>query len=175
MAQQRDNIKIDIVLIDYLNILETLTTMNKRGIQTYEVQRVLAEEARAMGALNKAAVVTPVQANRQGAERNHRVGTEIIALGDFIGATADYVIRTVKEENEETSNTLSVSFLKNRHGARGDFLLRADLNRMYIGNLDPDGLPVPALTDAIENVAGFLEGYAEQSSDESGSGANEVD
>ena len=137
LAQQRDNIKIDLVVIDYLNIMDSITLHSKK-VDNWQAQRILVEEARAMGILNNVAVLTAAQANRSGTDKNAKTGTEIIALGDFIGATADYVIRLMRGEREIQGNYIHSSFLKNRHGAQGEFDLKADLNLMYVGNMDQE-------------------------------------
>ena len=105
-CQEVDGVKIDLLVIDYLNILSSYTIQRSPQMPVYQQQKVLAEECRALGKIFNLGVITAGQANRQGLEKNISARTEIAALSDFIGATADVMVRLIRGEEEQNSNTL---------------------------------------------------------------------
>jgi replicative DNA helicase len=110
----------DYIVLDYLNILQPKETgMNMGRMASHEIQRVIAEQVRGMAEIYNCPVITAAQSNREGAEsktRGRRVETEIIAGSDYIGNTADVVLRIYKDEVDEHNNTLSIDTIKMRQG-----------------------------------------------------------
>ncbi len=83
-------------------------------------------------------VVTAGQANRQGVEKNTSARTEVAALSDFIGATADVMVRLIRGEEEQQTNTLTADIIKNRNGESRKITLACNLDKMFIGDItDP--------------------------------------
>lgn len=143
LEERRRNLKFDFLVIDYLNIIKpTIAADPRRRESTTELQREVVEEARAMGILHGIPVFTAAQANRQGAEsqvRNKQVDTEIIALSDFIGNTADMVAFLRRTQADLDENTITMVVIKLRNGAKKTIRLRCNLEQMYIGNLNDAG------------------------------------
>ena len=137
--KNKDGVRIDAVMIDYLNILSSERLRRHLGnIPIFQQQKELAEACRQMGFEQNCAVFTAAQSNRQGIDKNRTGSTEVLALSDFIGATADIVIRLIRGEEERESNTIVADVIKHRHGSKETIVLAADLDKMYIGDIGPE-------------------------------------
>jgi replicative DNA helicase len=137
-CQEVDGVKIDLLVIDYLNILGSYTIQRNSSMPVYQQQKVLAEECRNLGKMYNLGVVTAGQANRQGVEKNTSARTEVAALSDFIGATADVMVRLIRGEEEQQANILTADVIKNRNGESRKITLACNLDKMFIGDItDP--------------------------------------
>jgi len=118
--------------------------MSSRGFwlrSADEQQRILAQECRWVAAEHNVGVVTASQSNRQGIDKNLSARTEILALSDFIGATADVVVRLIRGEEERQSNTIVADIIKNRNGENRKIVLACDLDKMLIEDLSIAPMP----------------------------------
>lgn len=151
LQQRRLGLKFDALVVDYLNIVRpTITVQNRHMNAAHEFQREVAEEARALGILHGIPVFTAAQASRKGAEseiKSKDVGTEIIALSDFIGNTADLSLFLRRTQQDVDDNTMTCVVLKARNGEKKAFKLRCNLDQMYLGNLE--SAPLAPLTAMV--------------------------
>lgn len=141
LTERKHNVKIDMVVIDYLNILHTATPGGSR-LSQHELARLVAEDCRALGWLHNVAVLTAAQLNRLGADNKADVGTEAVAGSDFIGNTADFMMRLVQTPDDAQRNVIKGVVMKARQSERKTLEFMVDLNRMYIGDMQ---MAVPSL------------------------------
>jgi replicative DNA helicase len=141
ICEKIHEVKIDLLVIDYLNILHSYTIDKNPRLAVHEQQRILAQECRWVAAEHNVGVVTASQSNRQGIDKNLSARTEILALSDFIGATADVVVRLIRGEEERQSNTIVADIIKNRNGENRKIVLACDLDKMLIEDLSIAPMP----------------------------------
>lgn len=135
IIERTHKLKIDMVVIDYLNILKSSTPGKQRVVAPHDYIRIVAEESRALGWLHSVAVLTAAQLNRLGADSKVDVGTETISMSDYIGNTADLVLRLFQTPEDFQRNVLKGTIMKARRCEKKSFEMSCDLSRMYIGDM----------------------------------------
>jgi replicative DNA helicase len=111
---QENNIKIDVVIVDYLN----LVLPNTRTEGMYESIKLVAEQLRGLSYKFNAPVISATQVNRQGMN-NENVDLQNISESSGQAATADFIGMIYQTVDDRTNHVLNVRVCKNRFGAPG--------------------------------------------------------
>lgn len=136
----RDDHPVDLIVVDYLNIIAPVgVTANSRG-DDYQGQ--IALELRDMAIAYEVPVVSAVQDNRSAVTDVEEKGTESIALSDQIGRHADTIFRLYRTPVNKTQGTITLKFIKGREFDAKDFQLRADYQHMLISDIDSSFLGI---------------------------------
>jgi len=107
---QKRNIKIDLIVLDYLNLLTTT-----KGNNSYERIKYIAEETRAMTYAFNCPLVTVTQTNRSGTNVNEPDLTTV-SESYALGATSDFVGSLWQGDGDKELGIMRASLLKNRFG-----------------------------------------------------------
>lgn len=125
---------IDLIVIDYLNLMVPSRWSNSQVERTNMISLELKQLAR----LEHIPVLTPTRANRESTKVNAEdVGSEHVGWSDAIGYDADTMLYLEKGQTinslEATTNLYVIKF---RDGAQEKITLGTDLDRSFIGDLD---------------------------------------
>jgi len=107
---QQRNVKIDLIVLDYLNLLTTT-----KGNNSYERIKYIAEETRAMTYAFNCPLVTVTQTNRSGTNVNEPDLTTV-SESYALGATSDFVGSLWQGDGDKELGIMRASLLKNRFG-----------------------------------------------------------
>lgn len=109
----KDDFVPDVVMIDYLGLMGSATVARK-SVNSYEYQKVVAEELRGLVSEFNARLFTAVQVNRDGTKTGD---FEITDTADSWGvpATADYFYGIVSNEELASRGLIRVKRLKDRY------------------------------------------------------------
>jgi replicative DNA helicase len=111
---QENNIKIDVVIVDYLN----LVLPNSRIDGMYESIKLVAEQLRGLSYKFNAPVISATQVNRQGMN-NENVDLQNISESSGQAATADFIGMIYQTPDDRSNGVLNLRVCKNRFGAPG--------------------------------------------------------
>jgi len=120
-------IKIDAIVIDYLNLLHSST-----GTNSYERVKYVTEKIRAMSYIFNCPIISATQLNRSGYNEND---PSIATISESIGlaATADVVMSIFQTDEERELGVIHLGMMKNRFGPNfGNVLLRIDYPTLSI-------------------------------------------
>ena len=160
---RRFGCKPDAIVVDYLNILRPAN--QEKGF-TGEDQKRAAEELRGLGIVYQCPAYSAVQSTRASlSAKPQEVGTEAIALSDWIGATADVAVRVYETAQDAIDSTLTFGIIKVRLGEKRSFQMVKNFDRMYIGNMDVTfgdedvtdrvvGMAIPSAAGATRGTGG---------------------
>lgn len=128
--------KLDLLVVDYINIM---SLDNTKGMKDHEVQRAIAEELRWLGIKYEIPIWTAAQQTRESKKNNSdEKDTSIISLSDFIGNTTDLCIQLEESKEDRELGLMTCNVIKARYSEKGQFKLRKNFKRMYIGDVDND-------------------------------------
>lgn len=129
-----DDIKIDVLLIDHLDLM-TSWTRSIRQKESFSFWRLVVDELRQIALKEGIPVVTATQSNRGSV--NKTVITEVDVGESFGKVQSSDVVLTLNQTAEEADfNRIRVVVLKNRDFLRGRSVeLYVDFNRMMICDL----------------------------------------
>ena len=111
------NIKIDVIVVDYLN----LVLPNTRIDGMYESIKLVAEQLRGVSYKFNAPVISATQVNRQGMN-NENVDLQNISESSGQAATADFIGMIYQTPDDRNNSVLNLRICKNRFGAPGKSL-----------------------------------------------------
>jgi len=124
---QKRNIKIDLIVLDYLNLLTTT-----KGNNSYERIKYIAEETRAMTYAFNCPLVTVTQTNRSGTNVNEPDLTTV-SESYALGATSDFVGSLWQGDGDKELGIMRTSLLKNRFGINsGSNAFRIDYSTLTL-------------------------------------------
>lgn len=106
-------IKIDAIVIDYLNLLHSTI-----GSNSYERIKSVTEQVRALSYVFNCPVISATQLNRNGFNSEN---PELNTISESIGlaATADVIVSIFQNEEDRELNIIRLGMMKNRYGPRG--------------------------------------------------------
>jgi len=124
-------IKIDAIVIDYLNLVHSPT-----GTNSYERVKYVTEKIRAMSYIFNCPIVSATQLNRSGySESDPSIATISESIG--LAATADVVLSIFQTDEERELGVIHLGMMKNRFGPNfGNVLLRIDYPTLTISQDD---------------------------------------
>lgn len=106
-------IKIDAVVVDYLNLLHSPI-----GTNSYERIKNVTEQVRAMSYIFNCPFISATQLNRSGfGSENPDLATISESVG--LAATADVIVSIFQNEEDRELNIIRLGMMKNRYGPRG--------------------------------------------------------
>lgn len=106
-------IKLDAIVIDYLNLLNSSV-----GSNSYERIKHVTEQVRAMSYVFECPIISATQLNRSGFDQDN---PELATISESIGlaATADCIVSIYQNEEDREMDIIRLGMMKNRYGARG--------------------------------------------------------
>lgn len=143
-------IKIDAIVIDYLNLIHSSI-----GNNSYERVKYVTEKIRAMSYMFNCPIISATQLNRSGYSEND---PSIATISESIGlaATADVVMSIFQTDEERELGVIHLGMMKNRFGPNfGNILLRIDYPTLSITQDDTinDTDESNSLTSTLKTLA----------------------
>lgn len=136
------DIKIDVLVLDYLNLLGT-TRYSTKNANTYTLVKAVAEEIRGLGQTFDIPVISATQSNRSALNRETKMDAGLEAVSDSIGLpqTADFMFNIVAPEEIEwkTNHYRLFRILKNRWGDPSKEFIKVHLDTHLARFSDVDG------------------------------------
>ena len=125
-------IKIDAIVLDYVNLLTT-----KTGVNSYERIKYTTEKLRALSYIFECPVITATQLNRTGYNEINP-GLETVGESYGLAATADCMFNIWQEEEDAELGIIKLGLMKNRFGQNfGSCSLQIDYTTLTL-NENPD-------------------------------------
>lgn len=126
--------KIDLVVIDYMNLMQPSRWSNSKTERTGDVARELKMLAR----LENIPVLTAAKANRKANEaKEDEVDTEHLSWSDDIGYDADQIMFLRKDKKiSAIADEVECIMIKFRDGANERVVLGVDFDRSFMGDMD---------------------------------------
>lgn len=157
----------DILIVDYLGICNSAKYKSNGSVNTYTVQKSVAEELRAFAVEQNLLCVTSVQTNRSG---YNNADFELDSISDSAGIimTADLMFGIIRTDELTALNQIVLKQLKNRFGDPNyykKFVVGLDFSRMKMYNVENVGqtteTQIAIKTEESENR--YDKKYTEQS------------
>lgn len=124
-------IKIDAIVLDYINLLHSPT-----GNNSYERIKIVTEQVRALSYIFNCPAISATQLNRQGLNTEN---PELSTISESIGlaATADVIVSIYQNEEDRELSIIRLGMMKNRYGPRGHTqAMRVDYPTLTITQAD---------------------------------------
>lgn len=112
--KRKKNTKVDLMIVDYLNICSSSRYKATNGVNTYTILKCVAEEIRSLGMEYDMAVLSSAQVNR-GNLNNLDMGLDGVSESMGITHTADLVWYLFRNDQLDALNRILVTQLKNRY------------------------------------------------------------
>ena len=138
----KKNVKIDLMIIDYLNICASSRYKAYSGINTNTNLKSVAEEIRGLAMEYDLAALSSSQVNRGNMEKQD-MGLDGISESIGVTHTADIVLAGFRNEQLDQMNRILFTQLKNRYDdltRHRRFLLGVDRPKMRLYSVDDDEL-----------------------------------
>jgi len=110
---QDSGVKIDAIVIDYINLLTSTV-----GNNSYEKIKYICEEVRALSYKFKCPIISATQVNRT-AYGISNPGMESLSESMGTAFTADVILSIFQNEEDQELNIIRLGMMKNRYGPRG--------------------------------------------------------
>lgn len=128
---QEQGIKLDAIVLDYLNLLHSPI-----GSNSYERVKYVTEQVRAMSYLFECPIISATQLNRSGFDQDN---PDLNTVSESIGlaATADCIVSIYQSDEDREMDIIRLGMMKNRFGIRGvTQAMRIDYNTLSIEQAD---------------------------------------
>lgn len=120
-------IKIDALVVDYVNLLHTTI-----GSNTYERVKYITEQLRALSYVFNFPIISATQLNRQGYEISDP-GLNTLSESMGLGFTADVILSIWQEDTDKELGIIKMGMMKNRLGANfGSVNMRIDYSTLTL-------------------------------------------
>lgn len=120
-------IKIDALVVDYVNLLHTTL-----GNNTYERVKYVTEQLRALSYVFNFPVISATQLNREGYEISDP-GLKTLSESMGLGFTADVILSIWQEDTDKELGVIKMGLMKNRFGANfGSVNMRIDYSTLTL-------------------------------------------
>jgi len=121
------DIKIDAIVLDYVNLLKSPV-----GNNSYERIKYATEQVRAMSYVFNCPIITATQLNRQGFDVKNP-GLETISESYGLAATADVIVSIFQDEEDRELGCVKLGMMKNRFGENhGTTIMRLDYTTLTV-------------------------------------------
>jgi archaellum biogenesis ATPase FlaH len=127
--EEERKIKMDVVVIDYINILANYRNPNTEN--TYMKIKQIAEDLRAMGVRNNWLIITATQITRSGYNASD-IGMTDIAESAGLSHTADVMLGIIQDELMHAEHEYWLKILKIRDGEGKGVKCRLNINYNYM-------------------------------------------
>ena len=132
--ERERGIKIDILIVDYLNLMAT-SRYSTKNANTYTIVKAIAEELRGIGQELDIPVLTATQSNRSALSKENRVDGGLETVSDSIGLpqTADFMfnIIDVPDPAWKQNRWRLLKILKNRWGDPSKEYIKVQLDTSH--------------------------------------------
>ncbi len=148
---QLKGIKVDAIVLDYINLLRGSLNSN-----LYERIKCASEEVRALSYKFNCPVISATQLNRTGYDTD---SPRLDTIGESIGlaATADVIVGITQSDTDKELNIINLHMMKNRFGANfGKHEMRIDYKTLTIvedETLNNDDGDLGEMTDALDRLS----------------------
>lgn len=145
-------IKIDAIIIDYLNLFDG------PGSGLYEKIKGITEQTRALSYQFEVPVISATQQNRT-ANGKEMAGLNSVSESMGCAATADVMLEIFQNDEDSITNYFRVGFSKNRYGpVNFSIITKVDFETLRILDLEEEAEYTSTLASNIEDSLGlFLE------------------
>lgn len=138
--------KIDVLVLDYLNLLSS-TRYSTKNANTYVVVKAVAEEVRGLGQVFDIPVVSATQSNRSALNKEVKIDAGMEAVSDSYGLpqTCDFMFNIISPDvdNWKNSHFRLLRVLKNRWGDPSMEFLKVHLDTRLARFSDVVGFEKP--------------------------------
>lgn len=135
--EEERKIKMDVVVIDYINILANHRNQNTEN--TYMKIKQIAEDLRAMGVRNNWLIITATQITRSGYNASDITLTDI-AESAGLSHTADVMLGIIQDDLMHANNEYWLKILKIRDGEGKGVKCRLSINYNYMRLTETDDI-----------------------------------
>ena len=120
-------IKIDAIVLDYLNLLKS-----SDGNNSYEKIKIVTEDIRALSYVFECPIISATQLNRSGYDEENP-GLDTISESIGMAATADCIFSIYQDDEDKELGVVKMGMMKNRFGANfGTTAMRIDYNTLTL-------------------------------------------
>ena len=146
-------IKVDAVVLDYLNLLKS-----PYGDNSYERVKHVAEGIRALSYVFECPFISATQLNRSGYDEENP-GLDTISESIGMAATADCIFSIFQDDEDKELGIVKMGMMKNRYGSNYGFTaLRLNYDTLTISedetlNIDDDGSEMADLTNTLNMLS----------------------
>ena len=136
--QQKENFLPDVIIVDYLGVTCSSMYKGATNVNTYSVQKAVAEELRAMGTTYNAIVWTALQTNRSGFNASD-FDLENISDSSGPAMASDTMWGIIRTSELDETEQLILKQLKNRFGdpnVNKKFIVGVDRSKMRLYNIE---------------------------------------
>ena len=124
-------IKIDAIVLDYLNLLKS-----SDGNNSYEKIKIVTEDIRALSYVFECPIISATQLNRSGYDEENP-GLDTISESIGMAATADCIFSIYQDDEDKELGIVKMGMMKNRFGANfGTTAMRIDYNTLTLSEDD---------------------------------------
>ena len=117
--ERNNNLKVDVLVVDYINLLST-SRYSTKNANTYTLVKAVAEELRAVGQEYDIPVISATQSNRSALNKELKLDMGLEAVSESFGLpqTADFMFNIIESDNPEwqARHYRLIKILKNRWG-----------------------------------------------------------
>lgn len=115
--QRSFDVKIDVLVVDYINLLST-SRYSTKNANTYTLVKAIAEELRGIGQTFDIPVLSATQSNRSALNKETMLDAGLTAVSDSFGLpqTADFMFNIIAPEEWKKDHFRLFRILKNRWG-----------------------------------------------------------
>lgn len=151
---QHKGFKPDIVVIDYINLIQPIS----KNLNSYEYVKEIAEQLRALAFKYKIPFVSATQLNR-GAFNTASPGMEGISESIGLAATCDVICSLWQEDEDRELGVINMGMQKNRFGPNfGNAAFRCNYNTLTLKETSTDYFAQDgdSTDDVVNNAANAL-------------------
>ncbi len=129
--KRRYDIDIDVLVVDYLNLITTSRYSTKNST-SYTLVKAVAEEIRGLGQLFDIPVISATQSNRSALNKELKLDVGLEAVSESLGLpqTADFMFNIISPDDEiwKANHYKLLKILKNRWGDPSNEFVKVQLN-----------------------------------------------
>jgi replicative DNA helicase len=150
---QHKGFKPDIVVVDYINLIQPVT----KNLNSYESVKEIAEQLRALAFKYKIPFVSATQLNRS-AFNTASPGMEGISESIGLAATCDVICSLWQEEEDRELGIINMGMQKNRFGPNfGNGAFKCNYNTLTLKETNKDYFePDDSTNDVVANASNAL-------------------
>lgn len=138
-------IKIDAIIIDYLNLFDG------PGNNMYEKIKAIAEQVRALSYVFSVPCISATQQNRT-ASGKEMAGLNSVSESSGIAMTADVILEIFQNEEDVVGNYYRLGFAKNRYGpVNFSVITKINYETLRIEDLNESGIYTTEIGSSIES------------------------
>jgi len=126
-------VKIDCIVLDYLNLLHSTV-----GSNSYERIKYVTEQVRALSYMFNCPIISATQLNRSSYSVSNP-GLETVSESIGLVATSDVIVSIFQNEEDRELGIIRLGMMKNRYGVRGHTQpMRIDYSTLTISEAEDD-------------------------------------